>query len=448
MRTDTTDATVRDSPEPSSPRSTPGAALVSAPVGLLGQLRRHSRRRLLGDVVAGITVAALVLPLSMGLAVTAGLPPETGLYASMLPMVAFALLATSRQTMIGPDASVTALIVASILPLSPGDPARHAALVATLALVAGACCVLAAAIGAGRLATVLRDSALTGYLAGLAVVVAIAQLPRMVGISASSAGRTTEQLMDVLRELSSWNGASVAIGAATLALVVVARARRPALPWMLVAVALAAVVSYGLDLTDRGVSIVGALPSGLPDLQLPSHSIDDVLRVLPVAVAVTLVTFADTLATAGAFAMRGGYRTRPGRDLAALGAADIAAAVSGGMPVSASGARTAAADSSGGTSQLTGLVAAATIALVLLGGGEALAQLPQPALGAVVVAAVLPMVDVQSLARMRALERDEFRIAVAVMAGVVLLGVLEGIVVAGIASIVQRARVRRRGTVG
>lgn len=411
-------------------------------VGIVRQLRDSNPRRLVGDLAAGVTVAALVLPLSMGLAVTAGLSPEAGLYASMLPMAVFALIATSRQTMIGPDASVTALVVASVLPMSSGEAGRHAELVAALALAAGACCVLAALVGVGRIANLLRASALTGYLAGLAVVVGIAQLPRIMGIDAAAEDRTLLQLANVVRQVADWNVPSVVIGTMTFLLVVVARAKRPALPWMLVAVAAAAVASGLLGWSDEGVATVGSIPAGLPSMQLPDVSLADVTRLLPVAVGIMLVTFADTIATSSAFAHRNRYRTKPGRDLAALGIADIASGLSGGTPVSASGARTAAVESSGGTSQLTGLVAAATIAVVLLGAGGALATLPQPALGAVVVAAVLPMVDVQSLGRLRALDREEFVVAMVVAISVVVVGVLEGIVVAFVASIIERARRR------
>jgi MFS superfamily sulfate permease-like transporter len=412
--------------------------------GILAQLRGATRRTLAGDVVAGLTVAALVLPLSMGLAVTAGLPPEHGLYASMLPMLVFALLASSRQTMIGPDASVTAMVVAAVLPLSDGDHVRHEALTAALAIAAGAICAIAALVGMGRLASLLREAALTGYLAGLAVVVAVAQLPRVSGTGPLDTERTPAQVIEWIAEWSTWNWPSLALAAGTLAFVLVARARRPALPWMLFAVTVAAIVTAWLDLTDAGVAVVGTLPDGLPIPQLPDVRRRDVLELLPTAFAIMVVTFADTMATATAFAARNGYAIRPGRDLAALGLADIASGLSGGPPVSASGARTAAAESSGGTSQLTGIVAALVIAIVLVGAGDVLAALPQPALGAVVIAAVVPMVDVQSLGRLWRLDRPELTLAVIVMAAVVLIGVLEGIAVAFVASIARRLWLSRR----
>jgi MFS superfamily sulfate permease-like transporter len=405
--------------------------------------RLTDRAAILGDVSAGLTVAALVLPLSLGLAVTAGLPPERGLYASMLPLVAFAMLASTRRTMIGPDASVTALITATVLPLAAKSDAALGELVAALAIAAGIVCIVAALLGAGRLALLFNESSLIGYLAGLAIVVAIAQLPRMTGIG-SDEGDTLPMLADVASRLDAAHAWSCVLAIATIVLVVLARSRRPALPWMLVAVVLAALVSHVLELDERGVAIIGGLPSGLPVPSIPRIAARAVIDVLPIALAIAAVTFADTMATASAFAARHGEAIRPGRDLVALGAADVVAGLSGGMPVSASGARTAAAEAAGGRSQAAGVVAAAAVAIVLLGGGSALSALPLPALGGVVVAAVIPMVDVRSLGRMRRLERGHFAGAALVMCAVVSIGVLEGILFALAVSVLDRiVRTRR-----
>ena len=406
-------------------------------------LRSYTRARLLGDASAGLTVAALVLPLSLGLAVTAGLPPEQGLYSSILPLLAFALIASSRRTMIGPDASVTALIVASVVPLAAGESAVVLSnLVAALAIAAGLVCIASAALGAGRLASLLNESSLIGYLAGLAIVVGIAQLPRITQLATESE-RTLAILYDVITKLASASGWGVLLASGTILLVTVARARTPAFPWLLLAIGLATLVSETAGLPDRGIATIGALPSGLPALGLPDVTIADTLRLLPIALAVACVTFADTMATTSGFAARHHEPVAPGRDLAALGAANVAAGLAGGMPVSASGARTAAAEAAGGSSQVAGAFAAAAVAVVLLGGGEVLSMLPRAALGGVGGAAVIPMVDVQSLARLRRLERGHFVGAIVVTAGVVAIGVLEGIVVAFVVSIIDRvARAR------
>lgn len=406
----------------------------------------YSLARLGGDASAGLTVAALVLPLSLGLAVTAGLPPQQGLYASMLPLLAFALVASTRRTMIGPDASVTALIVASVLPMVASTSTSIADLVAALAIAAGLLSILAAFIGAGRLAGLLNESSLIGYLAGLAVVVAIAQLPRMLRLDIDSE-RTLGIVMEVLRDLSHASVWSTLLALGTLALVVVARSRRPAFPWLLVAIVAATAVSELAGLPARGIATIGELPSGLPTPHLPDVSVEDVVRMLPIAAAIACVTFADTIATASAFAARHGEPLDPGHDLAALGGANVIAGLAGGMPVSASGARTAAAEASGGSTQLAGVFAAGAVALVLLGGGAALSMLPLAALGGVVVAAVIPMVDVQSLGRLRQLERGHFVGALLVAGAVVVIGVLEGIVVAFVVSLADRL-LRRRAARG
>jgi MFS superfamily sulfate permease-like transporter len=398
----------------------------------------HDRASLLGDLGAGVTVAALVLPLSIGLAITAGLSAEQGLYASMLPLVAFAFIASSRHTMIGPDASVTAIIVASVVPIAAREGVGLSELVAALAIASGLLCLLGAAVGAGRLAQVLVEATLIGYLAGLAVVVGLAQLPRIMGVPAPDEDRTLLAVIDTLAKLPEANWWSIALAVGVIAMVVVGRVLRPALPWMLMSIAVAAALSLLLDLPDRGVATIGTIVAGLPVPGIPDVGWSDVVAILPAAGMIALVTFADTMATATAFAARHHEPLDAGRDLAGLGAADLVAGFVGGMPVSASGARTAAGDVAGGRTQLTGIVAAGTIALVVLVGGEFIATLPIPALAGVVVAAVIPMVDTSSLARMRRLEKWHFRSALLVAASVVVLGVLQGIVAALVASLVER----------
>jgi MFS superfamily sulfate permease-like transporter len=400
--------------------------------------RPHDRASLLGDLSAGVTVAALVLPLSIGLAITAGLSAEQGLYASMLPLVAFAFIASSRHTMIGPDASVTAIIVASVVPIAARGGAGLSELVAALALASGLLCLVGAAVGAGRLAKVFVEATLIGYLAGLAVVVGLAQLPRIMKIPAPDEDRTLLAVVDTLSKVVDANWWSIALATGVITTIVVGRARCPVLPWMLIAIAAAAVTSQLLNLPSRGVTTIGTIAAGLPVPGIPDVAWSDVVAILPAAGMIALVTFADTMATATAFAARHHEPLESGRDLAGLGAADIVAGFVGGMPVSASGARTAAGDVAGGRTQLTGIVAAGAIALVVLVGGELIATLPIPALAGVVVAAVIPMVDTSSLARMRRLEKWHFRSALLVAVSVVVLGVLQGIVAALVVSIAER----------
>ena len=407
-------------------------------VRLFPSLRAYEPRALKADLVAGLLIVAIAIPLSMGMAEVAGMPPIAGLYSCVLPLVAYAALGSSRQLVIALDASTAAIVAATVGPLAANDPGRYAVLVGGLALLAGGILLVAGAIKLGVVADFLSEPVLLGYQAGLAIVVIASQLPRMLGIevdATTTLGRYVDSV-DAIGAVDPW---SVAIAAGTLAAVLVMRRWR-SVPGALIAVAAATVLVGVLGLEDLGVAVLGPLPSGFPPLGIPDVGLGDLRDLLPGAAAIALVAAADTLVSSRAFAARNGYEVDANHDLLGLGAANAAAGMSGGITVSASAARTAVAESVGSRTQLAGLVAAGSMALVLMVATGLLQDVPVPALAAVVTAAVLRLFEPRAALTLWRVRRAEFAIGVAAMAGVALIGVLEGVVIAMALSLVDFVR--------
>ena len=405
-------------------------------------LRAYERRWLAGDVAAGVTVAAYLIPQVMAYAVVAGLPPVTGLWAAVPALVLYAVLGSSRQLSVGPESS-TALLSASIVaPLALGDPARHAVLSVTLALVFGAYCLIAWLIRLGAVADLLSRPVLVGYLAGLAMVMVAGQLGRVTGVPVEG-DSFREELSSFASGLRGFSGTTFAVAASTLALLLLVQGRWRRVPGPLLAVLLAtgAVVALGLD--DRGVAVLGELPAGLPPApELPLWS--DIRRLFLPALGLLLVGFSDNVLTARAYAARDQTGVDANEELLALGAANLGSGLLHGFSVSSSASRTALGVAAGGRTQLHSLVAVAIVVVTLAVASPVLAAFPQAALGAIVIFAAVRLVDVGELRRLARFRRSEVLLALAATAGVLAVDLLYGVVVAVALSVLEMlARVAR-----
>jgi len=395
----------------------------------------HARR----DVLAGVTVAALALPSAMAYAELAGLSPVNGLYALLLPVVAYVLLGSSRQVVIGPEGSISALVAAAVLPLAVAGSADAADLAATLALLVGGCFLAARALRLGWLADYFSRPVLIGYLHGVAVVLVISQLGKVLGLDIE-ARDPLPQLGEVVRELGDTSGITLAVGAAALAVLIPLRFVASRFPAALLVVVGSIGASWWLDLEERGVAVTGSVPSGLPELGLPIPGGGDALLLVYAALGIFLVSFADEILTARSFAGTHGQHVRAEQEVLAMGVANVAAGVTQGFPIGASGSRTAVSDSMGVRTQLGGLVSAATILLILLYLTNPISYLPKAVLGAVIIAAAIGLVDPDAWRALWATDRVEVAIAAVTTVGVVSVGVLEALVFAVGLSIIDVVR--------
>jgi high affinity sulfate transporter 1 len=391
------------------------------------------------DVLAGVTVAALAIPSAMAYAELAGLPAETGLYALLLPTVAYAFLGSSRQLIIGPEGSLSALVAAAVLALATSGSPRAVELAGAMALLVAACFLLARLLRLGWLADYLSRPVLVGYIHGVAVVLIVGQLGKLAGIDVE-AGDPLPQLVELGREIGDLSATTLAVGTVALLLLITARYVTPRLPAALVVVIAAIVASKALGLDAHGVAIVGEIPPGLPDLGLPSPPWKDVITLAPAAAGLFLVAFADEMLTARSFAGRHGQHIRADQELLAMSAANAAAGVTQGLPVGASGSRTAVNDSMGARSQIAGLLAAAAIVLVLLFLTAPIADLPKAVLGAVIISAAIGLIDPAAWRELASTDRVELAIAAVTTAGVIVTGLLEAIFFAAGLSMIDVVR--------
>lgn len=412
-------------------KSQAGRALSLVPG--LAQLLSYNPRWLPKDLVAGLVLTALLVPQGMAYAELAGLPAITGLYTSIFCLVGYALFGPSRVLVLGPDSSLGPMIAATILPLvaAGGDPQRAVALASALALMTGAITVLTGVCRLGFVADLISKPTMIGYMNGLALTILVGQLPKLFGFSVDAEGFRGE-VMGFVNGVATGETvpAALAIGVSGLIVIVVCQRVLPKVPGVLVVVVLS-IVAVGLfGLGERGVSLVGVLPQGFPPLTIPAVGFSDLALLLAGALGIALVSLADTISTATAFAARTGQVVDGNREMVGIGAANIGAGLFQGFPVSTSGSRTAVAQQVGAKSQVTGLVGAVAIALILLLAPGILQNLPQPTLAAVVIAASISLADIPGTLRLYRLRRTEFALSIAAFIGVVALGVLPGIVVA------------------
>lgn len=393
-----------------------------------------------GDLAAGATVAAISVPAALAYAQVAGLPPVMGLYAAVLPLAVFALFSSCRVLVVGPDASLSAVVAAALVAVTGGDPARAAELAPMLGLLVGITFAIMGLARLGFLANFLSRPMLAGFMAGLAVVILVGQIPAMLGIPASDSSTSLGKLADALGDLGEVDGWSVALAAGAIAIMLLARRVAGWLPGALIALVVSILVVDLADLTAKGVSVVGTIPTGLPLPAWPSGSWADVRELIPGALAVALVGFAAQAVDARTWATKGGDRSGPNRDLGALGAANVAGAIGGGYPVTSASARTAAGVMAGGRSPVLALVAAAVLAAVAIFAAPLLENLPSAVLGAVVALAVVKLIDVETLKHLRRQHPVELGIAVATAAAVIVLGVQQGLAVAVVISLLDVVR--------
>ena len=404
-----------------------------------GDLLDYGARKARGDLIAALTVAALAVPSAMAYAELAGLSPVAGLYALLLPTVAYALFGSSRRLVVGPEGTISALVGATVLASAAAGSAEAAVLAAMLALLVAACFLVARLARLGWVADYLSRPVLIGYIHGVAVVLVISQVPKLLGLDIDAAD-PLPQLVEIVRELGDVHGATLATGALALALLLPLRYLAPRVPAALLVVVGAIVVSGWIDLASHGVAVVGDIPSGLPEIAVPSPSLGDTLTLLPAALGIFFVCFADAILTARSFAGKHGEHVDVGQELVAMGAAQASAGLTQGLPLGASGSRTAVNDAMGARTQIAGLLAATSVVIVLLFLTGPIAELPKAVLGAVIVSAAVGLVEPAAWRGLWDTDRVEFTIAAVTTAGVVAVGVLEAIIFAAGLSIIDVVR--------
>jgi high affinity sulfate transporter 1 len=398
----------------------------------LQTLRAYQRSWLPRDVVAGVVLTALLVPAGMGYAEASGLPAIYGLYATIVPLVIYAIVGPSRILVLGPDSSLAPLIAAAILPLAAGNEGEAVALAGMLAIFSGALCVLAGLARFGFIAELLSKPVRYGYMNGIALTVLLSQLPKLFGFSVDAEGVIAEARAFVRGVADGeTNTVALVIGVACLLVILGFKRWRPQIPGVLVAVVGATVAVGVFGLAERyDLSVVGPLPKGLPSFEIPSVSFEHLQTLVAGAVGIALVSFADTSVLSRTFAIRGGYRVDPNQELVALGAANVAAGFFQGFSVSSSSSRTPVAEAAGAKSQATGLVGALAIALMLLLFPNVVRNLPDSALAAVVITAAIGLIEAAGVRKLYRVHRTEFALSIACFLGVAVLGVIEGIFIA------------------
>ena len=393
----------------------------------------YRRAWLARDVVAGVVLTTLLVPQGMAYAELAGLPPITGLYTSILCLLGYAVFGPSRILVLGPDSSLGPMIAATILPLvaANGDAERAVALASLLAIMVAAIMILGAVAKLGFIADLISKPTMIGYLNGLALTILVGQLPKLFGFKTDAQGLIREAAAFVSGLADGKAVAAAAtVGIAGIALILVLQRWLPKLPAVLIMVVLAIAATSVFHLADHGVSLVGVLPKGFPPLTIPHVRLSDLGPLFAGAVGIALVSLADTISTASAFAARTGQEIRGNQEMLGIGAANLAAGLFQGFPVSTSGSRTAVAERAGAKTQLTGVVGAALIILMIVLVPGLFRNLPQPALAAVVITASLSLADIPGTARLWRQRKAEFLLSIAAFLGVALLGVLPGIAIA------------------
>ncbi len=403
---------------------------------VLEAVRGYGRRALAADLTAGLTVGAVLIPQGMAYALLAGLPPQAGLYAAVLPLLAYAALGGSRQLGVGPTAISSLLVAAGLAPLAGGDTRLYVALAGTLAVMVG---LMRIAMGMGRLGFMvnfLSRPVLSGFTSAAALIIAISQLKHLLGIPLRQSEHVHVVVGDAIANIDQTHLWTVVVGAVGIVLLWALRRWKPGWPGTLLVViaATGAVVVFGLE--SRGVKVVGAIPRGLPPLALPHSDLGHLQTLLPTAVAITMLGFIESIAIAKVFAQRHGYAIRPNRELVAIGVATVAAGVSHSYPVSGSFSRTAVNASTGARTQLAAVVSAGVVALTLVVLTPLFRPLPNAVLASIVVMAVAGLVDVKEARRLWRVKRSDFYLLVLCFASTLFLGIQFGILISVVASLI------------
>ena len=409
----------------------------------LARMRNYDRSWLRGDVLAGVTVAAYLVPQCMAYAEIAGLPPVVGLWAILLPMLAYAVLGSSPQLSVGPESTTAIMTASAVGPIAAGNGSDYAALCAAAALLVGIVCIVGYVARLGFVANLLSRPILVGYLAGVALIMISGQLGKVIGVDTGGDGFVGE-VREFLAALEQANTATVLLSAGVLVLLFAIQHWFPKLPGPLISVLAAVVVVALLDLQDEGVAIVGEIPAGLPAPSLPGVGWGELGSLIPAAVGIALVGYSDNVLTARGFAKNTGTRVDANQELLALGVSNVANGFFQSFPISSSGSRTTIGNSVGSRSQLFSLVAFASLLAVLFLLGPLLEQFPQAALGALVIWAAIKLIDGPEFRHLLAFRRTEFLLAVATTIGVLVTDILVGVAVAiGLSVIDLVARIAR-----
>ena len=398
-------------------------------------LRRYRREWLADDLLAGLGIAAIAIPIGIAYPAIAGLPPVTGLYATIFPLVAYALFGSSRQLVVGPDTAVTTVLASSLILLSAETVDERVALAGAFAILVGALCLLANRLRLGFIADFLSHPVLVGYLCGIALALFAGQIGRFTGMSIDAHGfiRPFVELAGRAREIQ---GPTLALAAGLFVLLRIMHLAAPRVPGPLVAVAVAIALSITLDLSGAGVALVGEIATGLPAVVLPDLRAMASEQFVLSAIGMFAVSVISGIVTVRSFATRNRYRIDADRELSGFGAANVAAGLFGGFPVTGADSRTAINDALGGKTQVAGLVAAVALAFSLLFLTRLLVYLPLAALGAVLASAAVDLFDFRALIRIWRINRIEFVFALIAILGVVAFGVLSGIIVAVFATLI------------
>ncbi len=401
-------------------------------------LRHYEIAWLRHDVVAGLVLTTVLVPVGIAYAVASGLPGICGLYATIVPLLAYAVFGPSRVLVLGPDSSLVALILAVVLPLAAGDPQRAMALAGMMAVVSGLLCIVAGAARLGFVTELLSKPIRYGYMNGIALTVLVSQLPALFGFSVDADGLLKEIegfIQGVAAGKTNWT--SVQLGAGTLATILLLK-RSKRLPGVLIAVVATTVIVGAMNLaTTAGVPVLGSLPQGLPAFAFPSITYRDLVPVLLGGFAVALVSFADTSVLSRAYAAHSGTFVDPNQEMVGLGAANLVAGFFRGFPVSASASRTPVAEAAGARTQLAGVVGALAVASLLLVAPNLLWNLPTTTLAAVVIASAIALIEVTDLRRIYRIQRWEFWLSIGCLAGVAVLGAIPGIGLAIMIAVIE-----------
>ena len=380
----------------------------------------------------------MLVPVGIAYAAASGLPGIYGLYATIVPLLAYALFGPSRILVLGPDSSLAAVILAVVLPLSGGDPVRAVALAGMMAIVSGTLCILAGVARLGFVTELFSKPIRYGYMNGIALTVLISQVPKLFGFSVDAGGPLLgiwSIAESVLTGRTNW--VTFMVGAGTLAVILMLKGNKR-VPGMLIAVVGATVVVGALDLAARAdVAVLGSLPHGLPEFAIPWITVDDTVPVLLGGCAVALVSFADTSVLSRTYVARTGAYVDPNQEMVGLGAANLAAGFFQGFPISSSASRTPVAEAAGARTQLTGVVGACAVALLLMSAPDLLRNLPNAALAAVVIASAIGLIEINDLRRIYRIQRWEFWLSIACLVGVAVLGVIPGIGLAIVIAVVE-----------
>lgn len=411
---------------------------VSAPI--FRTVRNYKKKWLRSDIIAGVTVAAIAVPQAMAYAQLAGLPLFIGLYTALISMLVFAIFTTSRLAIVGPDAAMAALTASTVIPLANGDINRYVSLVSVLAVLIGIVCLIAVFARLGMLAELISRPILLGYMAGLALAVIASQAPKLFGITAPSQGNFFTTLWYIISHLGLISWPTVGLSLLFITVAISIQKFLPKIPMSLVLLILAITISAIFGLQDKGISVVGEVPTGLPMPNYPSITVIDFQNLVVPALMIALVSYANTIATARSFANKKDNDIEAPQEFFGLGASNIGSGIFGGMPVAASGARTAVNRDSKAKTQVSQLFGAISIGIVLLFLAPVLSYLPLAALAIIVILAVLNLFNYKELRSISHAWRSEAVLAIITLLGVTILGIFQGLLLAVLLAVMNLVR--------